>query len=161
MGLQLFSVPAFFGHSTRRGHKLCGKGKAMLMKKRSAALLPLILGLGIMFTACGNNADTGANGQNGQNDQGTGSSASQRSSNGSTGMNGNGAGGTSPGNGEGSVIGDNNARTGDIDGDGFIEDVVTGAEDIVGGAVRGAEDIIDDITPGERDNATQTTTVAR
>ncbi len=37
----------------------------------------------------------------------------------------------------------------DIDGDGFIEDVVTGAEDIVDDAVTGAEDILDDILPGE------------
>lgn len=156
MGLQLFTVPAFSDIQHAEGTSSAGKGKQLHMKKRSAALLPLILGLGIMFTACGNNAGTEANGQNGQNDQSTGSSA-----NGSTGMNGNGTSGTSPGNGEGSVIGENNARTGDIDGDGFIEDVVTGAEDIVDGAVRGAEDIIDDITPGERDNATQTTTAAR
>lgn len=121
----------------------------------------MLLGFGIMFTACGaNNAQTG-NGQNDQNGQSAGSSANSSGTNGGTSVN-NGAGTNNPGNGNGSVIGDNNnARTGDVDGDGIIEDIVTGAEDIVNGAARGADNILEDITPGEQDNATQTTTVNR
>ena len=56
----------------------------------------------------------------------------------------------------------------DIDGDGIIEDIVTGAgdivtgaEDIVGDVIGGADDMIRDIAPGERDNATETTTENR
>ncbi|MGN0638389.1 MAG: hypothetical protein ACI4J0_08450 [Huintestinicola sp.] len=124
------------------------------MKKKAAALLPLLLGFGIMFTACGaNNAQTG-NGQNGQN---AGSSANS-GTNGGANTTSNHTSGTNPGNGNGSVIGDNNARTGDVDGDGIIEDIVTGAEDIVNGAARGADNILEDITPGEHNNNTQTTT---
>lgn len=52
-------------------------------------------------------------------------------------------------------------HTGDIDGDGFVEDVVTGAENVVGDVVTGAEDIIDDIVPGEHDRATVTTAGTR
>lgn len=52
-------------------------------------------------------------------------------------------------------------HTGDIDGDGFVEDVVTGAENIVGDVVTGAEDILDDIAPGENDRATVTTSSSR
>ena len=125
--------------------------------KKKAALLPLLLGFGIMFTACGaNNAQTG-NGENGQN---AGSSANSSGTNGGA-DNGtdNGAGTNNPGNGNGSVIGDNNnARTGDVDGDGIIEDIVTGAEDAVNGVARGADNILEDITPGEHNNNTQTTT---
>ncbi len=36
-------------------------------------------------------------------------------------------------------------QTGDVDGDGFIEDIVTEAGDIVNDAVTGAEDVVDDI----------------
>lgn len=53
---------------------------------------------------------------------------------------------------------DNPGRSRDIDGDGFIEDVVTAAEDIVDDVVDGAEDILDDMTPDEHDNSTVTTT---
>lgn len=53
---------------------------------------------------------------------------------------------------------DNPGKSRDIDGDGFIEDVVTAAEDIVVDVVDGAEDILDDMTPDEHDNSTVTTT---
>lgn len=36
-------------------------------------------------------------------------------------------------------------KTGDVDGDGFIEDIVTDAGDIVNDVVTGAEDVVDDI----------------
>lgn len=136
-------------------------GKDSRRMKKKAALLPLLLGVGIMFTACGANNAQNGNGQNEQNGQNTGSSANQTGAGTNGGTSVNNTTGTNPGNGNGSVIGDNNARTGDVDGDGIIEDIVTGAEDVVNGAARGADNILEDITPGERDNATQTTTVNR
>lgn len=131
------------------------------MKKKAAALLPLLLGVGIMFTACGANNAGMSSGQNGQNGHNTGSSANS-GTNGGANSTVNSTTGTHPGNGNGSVIGENNnhARTGDVDGDGIIEGVVTGAEDIVNGVARGADDILNDITPGEHNNNTQTTTTA-
>lgn len=135
-------------------------GKDSRRMKKKAALLPLLLGFGIMFTACGANNAQNGNDQNGQNGQSAGSSANS-DTNGGANTTVNSTTGTSPGNGNGSVIGDNNARTGDVDGDGIIEDIVTGAEDVVNGVARGADNILEDITPGERDNATQTTTANR
>ena len=93
---------------------------------------------GAMFTACGKN-DTTDNGMNGAD-----SSISD----------------SNPGNGDGSAIdGDNAGRSRDIDGDGFVEDVVTGAENIVDDIVTGADEILDDIVPNESDNSTVTTTM--
>ena len=159
-GFVLFPFPLFLILNTQ-GAQALRERISRLMKKKTAAILPLVLGIGMMITACGaNNNAQGNNGQNGQNGQSSGSSSSSSGTDGGSDMNGNNA-GTNPGDGNGSVIGDNNARTGDIDGDGIIEDIVTDAEDIVNGAARGADNILEDITPGERDNATQTTTVAR
>jgi len=134
------------------------------MKKKTAALLPVLLGFGIMFTACGNNNNS-TQGNNGSASQDSGSSAQSGGSD----MNGGNDSGMLPNSGDGSVIGDDNgARTGDIDGDGIIEDIVTGAgdivtgaEDMVGDVIDGADDMIRDIAPGERDNATETTTENR
>ena len=110
----------------------------------------------VMLTACGANNNNGS----------TNGTTNGTTQNGVMGDSGSGA--SDPQNGDGNAIGENGARigsdnrgTGDIDGDGFIEDVVTGAEDIVDDAVTGAEDIIDDILPGEHDNNTMTTTQTR
>ena len=115
----------------------------------------------VMLTACGANDNNGST-----NGTTNGSANNSTTQNGVMGDSGSGA--SDPQNGDGNAIGENCARigsdnrgTGDIDGDGFIEDVVTGAEDIVDDAVTGAEDIIDDILPGENDNNTMTTTQTR
>lgn len=120
----------------------------MKIYKRTAALLALCL-TGAMFTACGskNNADNNNTGTTSGTTQNSVTDNSRTDDNNTAGNN------------------DTITGTGDIDGDGFIEDVAQGAEDIVDGAedivndaVDGAENIIDDITPGEHDNNTVTTT---
>lgn len=114
------------------------------MKRKNVLLLSAVIALGAMFTACGNDNTGGAM----TDTQGAESSVSSD-------MNRM---GTVPNNGDGSLIGDDNAQTGDIDGDGFIEDVAEGAENIVEDAADGAEDILDDIAPNA-DNDTANTTV--
>lgn len=108
----------------------------MKNSRKIAALCALGIA-GLMLTGCG--ANETQNGKNGTNGNTT------AAENGGMTTDGN----TSPGNGDGNVIGGDTGMTGDIDGDGFIEDVVTGAEDIVDDAVTGAEDIVEDIIPGD------------
>lgn len=136
------------------------KGTDHMKIKKFAAPIALCCAA-VMLTACGANNNNGS----------TNGTTNGTTQNGVMGDSGN----NDPQNGDGSAIGENGARngaenarngadgarTGDIDGDGFIEDVVTGAEDIVDDAVTGAEDIIDDILPGEHDNNTMTTTQTR
>lgn len=161
-GFAAFSVLYIRTFNTQRAQALWER-TADLMKKKTAALLPVLLGFGIMFTACGNNNTAQDN--NGRTSQNSGSAAQSGGSE----MNGGNGSGMLPNSGDGSVIGDNSgAGTGDIDGDGIIEDIVTGAgdivtgaEDIVGDVIDGADDMIRDIAPGERDNATETTTETR
>lgn len=106
--------------------------------KRLMAVLAALVVSCMALTACGANDST----QEGGSSMGTSDSMSN------------------PGMGDGSML-DDNARTGDIDGDGFIEDAVTDAENIVEDAVTGAESMIDDIMPNETDNSTVTTTISR
>lgn len=144
------------------------KGTDHIMKIRKIAAPIALCFAAVMLTACGANDNNGST-----NGTTNGSANNSTTQNGVMGDSGSGA--SDPQNGDGNAIGENGARngaenarngadgarTGDIDGDGFIEDVVTGAEDIVDDAVTGAEDIIDDILPGENDNNTMTTTQTR
>lgn len=102
-------------------------------RKKTAAILAVLLS-GLMLTACGKN--------NSADNSQTGSESGSSASSGSTGSTGS----------------STNGRTGDIDGDGFVEDIVSDAGDIVTDIVGGAEDIVDDIVPHENDNPTVTTT---
>lgn len=135
------------------------------MKKKTLAAV-FALGLaGLMLTACGSGDDMteGTNDTTANDTRMTDEAAEQTS--------------------DVSVITgeDNPGRSRDIDGDGFIEDVVdgagdivddvadgvadgadnviNGAEDIVDGVVDGAEDLVDGMDPDEHDETTVTTTV--
>lgn len=111
----------------------------MISKKLTAAAALCLAGL--MLTACGNNnkGTTGTSNTTTSNQTSQMNPASESSSSESGGLDAN------------------DGRDADIDGDGFVEDVVTGAEDIVGDAVNGAENIVEDIIPGETDHSTMTT----
>lgn len=116
--------------------------------KRILTAAAAVMTCGLMLTACGKN-DTSSEG--GMNNSSTGSSS-----------------GSNAGNNDNNGSNGNTARTGDVDGDGFIEDVVTGAEDIISDVGRGAEDIVGDagrgvndaldgMSPDENDSQTVTT----
>lgn len=119
------------------GTELCRKGEEM---KKTALIAAAALSAVLAFTGCGradNNTNTngGMSSATSNSSQSSGSTAG--SQNGSTSNNGN-------------ANNDNNGSestraTGDIDGDGFVEDVVTEAGDIVNDVVTGAEDIVDDV----------------
>lgn len=126
---------------------LCGKGiTAMKIYKKNAVLLALCMS-GLMLTACGSK-------NNGQ-DTDTGTATTPSAANTSAAAD---DGADSSRSSDEAASDGSDTVTGDIDGDGFIEDAVHDAEDIVDDAVNGAEDILDDITPGEHDDDTMTTT---
>ncbi len=114
------------------------------MKKRTIAALAAVCMSGLMLTACGNNED------NASQDTASDTSAVQTGEN-------------NPGNGDGSVVDDgaNAGRSRDMDGDGFVEDVVTGAENMVEDVVTGADEILEDIVPGGDNRDTAETSVNR
>lgn len=133
---------------------------------------------GLMLTACGKKNDT-ADGVN----NGAGKVTTSRTDN-------KGTNGTVDTSGANQVHGDNPGRSRDVDGDGFVEDVVNDAKDIVDDAARGvgnaaqdvgnavhdvgnavhdvgnaardvgnaARNVVDDLSPGEHDRSTVTTT---
>ncbi len=112
-------------------------GKEPPMKK-TAVIIAAIAAL--MLTGCGSGGGT-----SGTADQSGTEASSESSSSSESESSSEGGGSENGGNGEeGSV-------TGDVDGDGIIEDIVTDAEDLVDDVVTDAGDIVDDILPGDAD----------
>ncbi|MDE6591666.1 MAG: hypothetical protein K2K57_01200 [Oscillospiraceae bacterium] len=122
---------------------------------------------GLMLTACGKKDDTADN-NNSNNSSQTATDNSAANNNNGAGNSGNGANNANGANGvevhtdgANTVHGDNPGRSRDIDGDGFVEDVVDdvidGAEDIIDDAARGVGDVLDDLSPDEHDRTTATT----
>lgn len=144
--------------------------KQMKSKKALTVFASIVLS-GLMLTACGKKDDTAndtssaaSDGSSGQNDNAAGSE-------GFSGQDGNDGGseGSSGHNGAETILGDNPGHSADIDGDGFIEDIVTGVDDAVSDIGDGVTDIIDDaenivsdigseLTPNHSDSETVTTT---
>ena len=50
------------------------------------------------------------------------------------------------------ILSETKLETGDIDGDGFVEDVITDAGDLAQDVVTGAQDIVEDVLPGDSNN---------
>lgn len=135
------------------------------MNRKSITGILCAAGLcGLMLTACGKKDDTADN-NNSNNSSQTATDNSAAGNNSA----GNSANGSEVGtDGANTVHGDNPGRSRDIDGDGFVEDVIDEAEDIVGDAARGvgeaahdagnaARDMLDDLSPDEHDRTTATT----
>lgn len=123
------------------GAKPCRKGEKM---KRKVLIAAAALSAVLALTGCGR-ADNNTNSNGGMSSTTSNSSqATTQNSESST----NGNNGNANGNNNSETKNDNNETTrttGDIDGDGFIEDIVTDAGDIVNDVVTGAEDIVDDV----------------
>lgn len=136
------------------------------MNKKSIIGIFCAAGLcGLMLTACGKKDDTSV-GNNGNDTSRTGTTNSAANNNnnnsnsaaGNSGSNANSANGVEVHtDGANTVHGDNPGRSRDIDGDGFVEDVIKEGENIVEDAARGVGDVIDDLSPREHDRTTSTT----
>ena len=125
-----------FKNPLGKGTELCRKGEEM---KKTALTVAAALSVLLAFTGCGRaNNNTNTNG--GMTTSASTTSQQQNSTAGS--QNGGTNNNTTNNNANGS---ESTRTTGDIDGDGFIEDVVTEAGDIVNDVVTGAEDIVDDV----------------
>ncbi|MDE7293186.1 MAG: hypothetical protein K2N72_02050 [Oscillospiraceae bacterium] len=133
------------------------------MNRKSITGILCAAGLcGLMLTACGKKDDTAAGNNNGGDTSRTGTTSSSVNNNNSAGNSLNDANGVDVHtDGANTVHGDNPGRSRDIDGDGFVEDVVDdvidGAEDIIDDAARGVGDVLDDLSPDEHDRTTATT----
>ncbi len=132
------------------------------MNKKSIIGIFCAAGLcGLMLTACGKKDDSAAGNNNSGNTSQTGTTNSAVNNN----NNSNGANNANDANGidvhtdgANTVHGDNPGRSRDIDGDGFVEDVIREGENIVEDAARGVGDVLDDLSPDEHDRTTATTT---
>ena len=132
------------------------------MNRKSITGILCAAGLcGLMLTACGKKDDTDAGNNNGGDTSRTGTTSSSANNNNSAGNSLNDNGAEAHTDGANTVHGDNPGRSRDIDGDGFVEDVVDdvidGAEDIIDDAARGVGDVLDDLSPDEHDRTTETT----
>lgn len=132
-------------HSAKKT-ELRRKGAEM---KRTALIAAAALTVAFALTGCGRANNTGNT--NGGNTTSATSNSSQATTSRSetTPMNGNNNNGNNNNgnNPNSNNNNDNNTNhvTGDVDGDGFVEDIVTEAGDIVNDVVTGAEDIVDDV----------------
>lgn len=135
------------------------------MNKKSIIGIFCAAGLcGLMLTACGKKDDTSVGNNSGSNSSRTDSTNTSANNNnnnnasGNSGSNANGANGVElHTEGADTVHGDNPGRSRDIDGDGFVEDVIREGENIAEDAARGVGDVIDDLSPKEHDRTTATT----